>query len=661
MSGKNKIEKLRKEINYHNWLYYVKNSPEISDGEYDKLYSELAAIERKNPELKTSDSPTQRVGGEPLKGFHTVKHGSPMLSLENTYSENDIRQWVTRNQKLLGSREVSFVVEPKIDGVGISLRYEKGRFVLGSTRGDGFIGDDITSNLRTIKSIPLVLRGDFPDVLEVRGEVYMEKDSFEALNRSRSREKLSLFANPRNAAAGTLKLLDPAACARRKMNCFIYQAGEISPESKIKTHWALLDFFAEMGFRVNPLIKKFQGVDEILGYFNDFGKTKDSLNYEVDGLVIKINELSFYKILGATLKSPRWACAYKFPAKRGSARILSVDVQVGRTGVLTPVANLSPAKIGGVVIKRATLHNFDEVERLDVKIGDHVWVERCGDVIPKITGVITSKRTGNEKEISVPEVCPACGADVFGGGENVAVVCTNSFCSAAVERGIIHFASRKAMDIEGLGDSAVHLLLEEGLVKNIPDIYRLEKNEFLKLPMFKEKKAKNLLDAIVKSKRRPLSKFLFAMGIPLAGEKACRIIAGRFRTLENVAKADYDTLNEIDGLGHKRARSISRFFSLASTKKNLSEFKRLGVKPIAEKKPSSSILAGKIFVFTGTIPMPREEARKLLVDRGGVTSSSVSAKTDFVVAGENPGSKFKKAKKLGVKIVGFEEFLKMLG
>ncbi len=664
MSGKKEIskavEKLKKEINYHNWLYYVKNSPEISDGEYDKLYGELAELERKHPEFRTSDSPTQRVGGEPLREFRPVKHGSPMLSLENTYSADDIRQWITRNQKLLAGRSASFVVEPKIDGVGISLRYEKGKFVLGSTRGDGSLGDDITSNIRTIKSIPLALRGNFPEILEVRGEVYMGKDSFEALNRERSRGKQSLFANPRNAAAGTLKLLDPAACARRKMNCFIYQAGEISPESKIKTHREMLDFFGELGLRVNPRIKKFTVVDEIIGYFDDFAKTKDSLNYEVDGMVIKINEIPLYKILGTTLKSPRWACAYKFPAKQGSARILSVDVQVGRTGVLTPVANLSPAKIGGVVIKRATLHNFDEVNRLGVKVGDYVWVERCGDVIPKITGVITSKRTGGEKEISVPEVCPVCGADVFAGDENVAVVCTNSFCPAQVERGIVHFASRGAMDIEGLGEKIIHLLLERGLVKKVSDIYLLEKEKLLKLPLVKDKKAENILNGILSSKRRPLSRFLFGMGIPHVGDAACRLLALNFRSIENIRKADARVFEEIEGLGPKMALAIKRFFSLSTTKKILKELKAAGVKYLAPEEPDTKKLSGKIFVFTGTIPMPREKAREMILSNDGKVSSSVSERTDFVVAGENPGSKLEKAKKLGVKIITFDEFLKLL-
>jgi len=380
---KKAVERLKNRINYHNWLYYVQNEPEISDEEYDKLYRELAELEEKHPSLKTFDSPTQRVGGAPVKEFKPVKHGIPMLSLENSYNEDDIRQWVTRNRKLISSQKVSFVVEPKIDGVGISLRYEKGKFVLGATRGDGLLGDDITLNLRTVKSIPLTIRNDFPEVLEVRGEVYMEKDVFEALNIERARKKLSLFANPRNAVAGTLKMLDPEKVARRKMNCFIYQAGEILPESRIKTHRALLEFFKGLGLRVNPLIKEFTNVDDILKYFDGFQKKITELNYEVDGMVVKINEIPLYSVLGSTLKSPRWACAYKFPAKQGTAQILSVDVQVGRTGVLTPVANLTPAKIGGVVIKRATLHNFDEVDRLGVKVGDYVWVERCGDVIPK--------------------------------------------------------------------------------------------------------------------------------------------------------------------------------------------------------------------------------------------------------------------------------------
>jgi len=659
--AKKRIDFLVEEISKHDYLYYVKNEPEISDEEYDALYRELRELEEQFPHLKREDSPTQRIGGAPLKEFKSVKHKVPMLSLDNTYNEEEIHDWVERNEKIVGKQKMTFVVEPKIDGVGISLRYEKGKLKLGATRGDGITGDDITHNIKTIRSIPLKLKDGYPDVLEVRGEVYMEKKAFEELNLKRSKEKLSTFANPRNATAGTLKLLDPRQTAKRKLNCFVYQAGEINPQPEIKTHWEMLEYFKRMGLRVNEHIRKFDTIDGVIKYAKEFEKIRDTLQYEVDGMVIKVNELGLYEKLGTTLKAPRWAVAFKFAAKQGSAQILSVDVQVGRTGVLTPVANLSPTKIGGVVIKRATLHNFDEVKRLGVKEGDWVWVERSGDVIPKITGVITSKRTGKEKDISIPQKCPVCGSPVFKDEENVAIVCKNSFCPAQIERGLIHFASRKAMDIEGLGEKVVHELIERGFVKNFADIYRLKITDLFKLPLFKEKKAQNLLKGIEASKRRPLSRFLFAIGIPLAGEKACEILAQKFKTLEKIMKAKKQELEEIPGIGPKMAEAIIRYFSLPVTKKNLRELMQLGVRPVEEEeRVKSDKLKGKVFVFTGTIPIPRSEAEKLVVENGGRASSSVSSNTDFVVVGENPGSKLQKAKKLNIKTIPYEEFLKLI-
>jgi len=659
--AKKRIDFLVEEISRHDYLYYVKNEPEISDEQYDALYRELKELEEQFPHLKRDDSPTQRVGGSPLKEFKQVKHKIPMLSLDNTYNEEEIRDWVERNEKIVGKQKMTYVIEPKIDGVGISLRYENGKLKLGATRGDGITGDDITHNIKTIRSIPLKLKEGYPEVLEVRGEVYMEKKAFGELNLKRSREKLSLFANPRNATAGTLKLLDPRQTAERKLSCFVYQAGEIIPQPKVKTHWEMLEYFKKLGLRVNEHIKKFDTIDGVIKYAKKFEKIRDTLEYEVDGMVIKVNELELYEKLGTTLKAPRWAVAFKFAAKQGSAQILSVDVQVGRTGVLTPVANLSPTKIGGVVIKRATLHNFDEVKRLGVKVGDWVWVERSGDVIPKITGVITSKRTGKEKDIPIPQKCPVCGSPVFKDEENVAIVCQNSFCPAQIERGLIHFASRKAMDIEGLGEKVVHELIEKGLVKNFADIYRLKMSDLLELPLFKEKKAQNLLKGIEASKQRPLSRFLFAIGIPLAGEKACEILAEKFKTLERIMNAKKEELEEIPGIGPKMAEAIVRYFSLPVTRKNLKELAQQGVKPVEqESRVKSDKLKGKVFVFTGTIPIPRSQAEKMVAENGGRASSSVSSNTDYVVVGENPGSKFQKAKQLNIKTITYEEFLKLL-
>jgi len=654
-----RIDFLRDEIRRHNRLYYTENSPEISDGEYDDLYAELKKLEEENPSLVSADSPTQKVGGSALPSFKSVTHKTPMLSLENTYSGEDIRTWLERNRKLAGGRPMNFVVEPKIDGIGISLTYEKGKLALAATRGDGLKGDDVTENIKTLKSVPQKLTGDFPAYLEVRGEVYMSRSAFSALNGERSREGEALFANPRNAAAGTMKLLDSSRAAKRNLDCFLYQAGVIDPPAKISTHGEMLEYFKTLGLRVNPDIRRFDSADGMLEFFEEFNLKRQSLDYDVDGMVIKINEMELYDILGHTLKAPRWACAYKFPAQVASSVLESVDMQVGRTGVVTPVANLKPVKLGGVVIKRATLHNFDELRRLGIKIGDSVWIERRGDVIPKVTGVIVSKRAGNEKDIIEPDACPACGSPLHKDEENVRVVCTNSFCPAQLERGIEHFASRKAMDIEGLGGKVVKSLLENSLIKDVSDIYALAKEDLLKLPLFQEKKAAALLEGIDKSRHRSLSKFLFAMGIPFAGEKVCRLVSRHFGSLEKIMAAPESAFEEIEGLGGVRAKAIADYFALDGTKKILVKMKKRRVRPEADSAPVSDKLAGKTFVFTGKIPMPREKAQEIVLSLGGKASGAVSEKTDFVVAGEKSGDKYKKALKLGVTVLDFEQFLEM--
>ncbi|MEA2081984.1 MAG: NAD-dependent DNA ligase LigA [Elusimicrobiota bacterium] len=654
-----RINFLRAELRRHNKLYYTENSPEIADAGYDVLYAELKKLEEENPELITKDSPTQRVGGETLPSFRSIRHKTPMLSLDNTYSEDDIKIWIERNRKLVPGGRMSFVAEPKIDGIGISLTYEKGSLVLAATRGDGVNGDDVTANIKTIKSVPLVLSGNFPEYLEVRGEVYMSRSSFKELNEYRAKSGKVLFANPRNAAAGTMKLLDTAKAGQRKLDCFLYQAGVITPTTDIKTHWEMLEYFKTLGLRVNPHIRKFDTVSGMLKFFEEFNLKREALDYEVDGMVIKINEMALYGVLGSTLKAPRWACAYKFPAVQASSVLESVDMQVGRTGVVTPVANLLPVKVGGVVIKRATLHNFDEVKRLDLKIHDSVWIERRGDVIPKVTGVIFSKRTGKEQEIIEPEHCPACGSVLYKDEENVRIVCSNSFCPAQLERGITHFASRKAMDIDGLGEKVVKALIENSLIKDVSDIYALGENELIGLPFFKEKKAAGLLGGIDQSRYRPLSKFLFAMGIPFSGEKVCRLVSRHFGTLENIMSADESAFEEIEGLGEVRAAAIAEYFLLTGTKKILEKLNTRGVRPERDLVPVSDRLSGKIFVFTGKIPIPREKAQEIVLSLGGKATGSVSEKTDFVVAGEKSGIKYKKALKLGITVIDFEEFIKM--
>ncbi|MBU2528654.1 NAD-dependent DNA ligase LigA [bacterium] len=658
-SAAERINFLKAEIRRHNRLYYTENSPEISDGEYDALYSELKKLEEENPSLVSSDSPTRKVGGGPLPSFRSIVHKTPMLSLENTYSGDDIKTWIERNRRLVSGTRVTFVVEPKIDGIGISLTYEKGKLALAATRGDGVKGEDVTDNVKTLKSVPLVLSGNFPEYLEVRGEVYMSRGAFSALNAERARSGEALFANPRNAAAGTMKLLDPSRAAKRKLDCFLYQAGVIEPPTKIKTHSEMLEYFKTLGMRVNPNIRQFDSVDGMLEFFEEFNLKRQSLDYDADGMVIKINEMELYGVLGHTLKAPRWACAYKFPAQQASSVLESVDMQVGRTGVVTPVANLKAVKLGGVVIKRATLHNFDEVRRLGLKVGDSVWIERRGDVIPKVTGVIVSKRVGNEKDIIEPDVCPACGSPLYKDEENVRIVCTNSFCPAQLERGIAHFASRKAMDIDGLGEKVVKSLLENSMIKDVSDIYALGKKELLELPLFKEKKAAALLEGIEKSRHRPLSKFLFAMGIPFAGEKVCRVVSRHFGSLEKIMDAPESAFEEIEGLGDVRAKAIAGYLALPGTKAILVKMKKRGVLPAPDSAPVSDKLAGKTFVFTGKIPMPREKAQEIVMSLGGKASGTVSEKTDFVVAGEKSGEKYKKALKLGVAVIDFEEFMEM--
>jgi len=662
---KKRIEELRRLINYHNYRYYVLAEPEISDYEFDMLMKELEELEKKYPEYKVPNSPTQRVGGEPLKEFKSVKHKVPMLSLSNTYDENDIFEWEKRIKRILGDKEkIEYVVELKIDGVGISLTYEKGKLVLGASRGDGETGDDITGNLKTVKSIPLELFSDkrkVPEVLEVRGEVYIEKSEFEKINRIREKNGETLFANPRNAAAGTLKLLDPREVAKRNLSCFIYALGVTEGWEIPDTHFKVLQVLKDFGFRINPNIKLMSDINEVVNYCRKWEEKRDSLSYEIDGMVIKVNSLKQQEKLGFTMKSPRWAVAFKFGAKKGITVLKDVIHQVGRTGILTPVAILEPVKVGGVTISRATLHNYDEIKRLDIKIGDTVLLERSGDVIPKIIGVLKEKRKGKEKEIKVPDKCPVCGNFLERREGEVAVRCINLSCPAQIERGIIHFARREGMDIEGLGENVAEQLVEKSLVKDVADIYFLKKEDLLKLELFKEKKADNLIKGIENSKKRPFSRFLYALGIPYIGEKSAEILAENYKTLDDLISVSKEELVTIPEIGQVMAESIHNFFRLESTKMLLEKFKKAGLKFEVETVKKSDKLKGKTFVFTGELEsFTRKEAESLVEKLGGRATSSVSRNTDFVVVGENPGSKFEKAKKLGVKILNEEQFKEMI-
>jgi DNA ligase (NAD+) len=661
---KKEIEKLREAIRYHDWRYYVLANPEISDKEYDDLVKKLEDLEKRYPQFITHDSPTQRVSGGLLEGFPTVTHKVKMLSLDNTYSIEELKEWEDKIKRMLKRKvTLDYTAELKIDGVSCSLTYQKGLFSLGSTRGDGQVGEDITQNLRTVRSIPLKLLGkDLPEIVEVRGEIYMDKNDFEKINRERIKSGDPPFANPRNAASGSLKLLDPNLVKGRNLKCFIHSFGW----AKGYTFRSQLEFIEKIkswGLRVNPHTSFCKDLREVIDYCQRWQEKRDTLDYEVDGVVIKVNSFSFREELGSTLKSPRWAVAYKFPAHQATTKIEKVAYQVGRTGIITPVAILKPVECGGVTISRATLHNFDEVERLDVRVGDTVLVERAGEVIPKIVKVITSKRSGKEKKIKVPRRCPECGQDITKDKqEEVYWYCTNPDCPARIRESLLHFSSRDALDIEGMGESVVEELVGRRLVRSLPDIYKLKREDFLTLPLFKEKKANNLYRAIQESKNKGLARFLYGLGIRHVGEKAARVLADEFSQIDRFFTLKQEDLERIPEIGPIMADSVINFFSRPKTKKMINEFKKLGLKLEEVRRVKKQILSGKRFVFTGELAsFSRSEACRLVEELGGSWSSSVSKNIDFVVVGKNPGSKYEKAKKLGIKIINEEDFKKLIG
>ncbi|MHC1582231.1 MAG: NAD-dependent DNA ligase LigA [Candidatus Syntropharchaeia archaeon] len=654
---KERIEKLRKEINRHNYLYYVLDSPEISDAEYDRLMRELEELERKYPEFITPDSPTQRIGAPPLEEFKTVEHRIPMLSLSSLFSEEEVRDFDRRIKNLLDTEKVEYVAEPKIDGLAVELVYENGIFTIGSTRGDGYRGEDITQNLRTIRSIPLRLLTDNPpSLLEVRGEVYMPIEEFRELNRKIEEEGGKPFANPRNAAAGSVRQLDPSVTASRPLNIFVYGVGVVEGVSW-KTHWEVLKSLSELGFRINPNIRLCKDISDVFDFYEWLKEERERLPYEIDGMVVKVNDLSLHEKLGTTARSPRWAFAYKFPPRQEYTRIKDIVVQVGRTGALTPVAILEPVEIGGVRVSRATLHNEDEIRRKDVRIGDMVIVERAGDVIPEVVGVMKSKRTGKEREFTMPSTCPVCGGEVM--KEEAVARCINPSCPAQLKERIRHFASKGAMDIEGLGPKIIEQLVENNLISDAADLYFLKKEDLLKLERMGDKLAENILGSIEKSKNTTLSRLIYALGIRHVGERIASILAEHFKDLENLKNAKYEDLIEIPEIGPEIARSIISFFAQEGTKRLLKKLGEAGVTYEKEEK-KEEILKGKIFVFTGKISMPRDEAKRIVESLGGRVTSSVSKKTDYVVVGENPGSKLEDARRLGIKILSEEEFRRMV-
>ncbi|OQW98637.1 MAG: hypothetical protein BWK68_00350 [Elusimicrobia bacterium A5] len=667
MDANQEIEKLKKEIRHHDYLYYVLAQPEISDTEYDNLMKRLKELEEKNPQFITDDSPTQRVSGKAVKDFTTVKHSIPMLSLDNTYSSDEIIEWDKRVKKIITNENCEYVIEPKIDGISCTLAYKTGMLTQGATRGDGENGEDITLNIKTIRSIPLSLLPStlypLPSIFEVRGEVYIDKTDFQKLNEEILKNGEQPFANPRNAAAGSLRQKNPQITAERKLKFIVHSYGTIPQTEKFKTHFEFLTLCEKIGL---PTTLKNINVTKKIGEVVELCKKREfdreNMPFEIDGLVIKINSLEQQKKLGFTMKSPRWAIAYKFPAKQATTKIKNIVVQVGRTGTLTPVAELEPVECGGVVIARATLHNFDEVERLGVKIGDTVLIERAGEVIPKIIKVIETKRNGKEKKFSIPNKCSVCGQPVVKEKEeDVAWRCINPSCPAHLENGLVHFAKREAMDIEGLGEAAVVQLISKKMVSDFADIYYIKKDDLLKLELFKDKKAQNLLDAIEKSKTRPLSRLLFGLGIRNVGEKAAIVLAEKFLTLDNLIRADVDDLQKIYEVGPVVAEAVVKFFAQPTTKKLVEKLKKTGVNMKEEIKTGPKILDGKTYVFTGELKnFSRTDAEAKVRELGGNAASSVSQKTDFVVAGDNPGSKLNKAKKLSVTIISEDEFLKMI-
>ncbi len=661
---KKEIEKLRSEIREHDQRYYVRDLPAISDREYDRLYRRLKDLEEEHPELVTSDSPTQRVGGEPAKGFPEVKHLMPMTSLDNTYSADEMREFDERVKKNLKGETAEYVVELKFDGISTSLLYEHGAWVRGATRGDGTSGDDVTNNLRTIRSIPVSFgseAGSPPSVIEIRGEVYMTKKVLEEINRGKEKSGEEPFANPRNAAAGSLKLLDPKIVAARRLNIFVWGVGYYEG-ADFKTHAEVLEYLKKAGFRVNPHYKLCRTIDEAVAYCDLWESKRDALEFDVDGMVLKVNSLAQREKLGFTSKSPRWAMAYKFPAQKALTEVEDIIVQVGRTGVVTPVALLKPVHLSGTTVSRATLHNFDEIERLDVMIGDKVYVEKSGEIIPKVLSVAKEKRTGKEKAFRMPATCPVCGSKLLRLKDEVALRCENIGCPAQIKEAVLHFASRDAMDVEGMGEAIVNQLVDKGLIKDYGDIYHLKLEDIMGLERMARKSGENLMDAITKSKSNDLNRLIFGLGIRHVGERSGWILAGHFGSIDALKKATVDDLTAIREIGPVVAGSIHNFFRNKENLKILEKLASSGVKMSQPKaRPAAKKLEGKTVVITGTLKsFSRSEAEALVRSLGGNASSSVSKSTDLLVCGDEAGSKLDKAKALGVKVVTEEEFKKLV-
>ena len=658
ITAETEIAQLRKEIEKHNYNYYVADNPTISDYDYDMMMQRLIRLEEEHPELADENSPTKRVGGAVLKEFEQVTHEIQMQSLGDVVSEEELKEFDGRVRAAV-DEDPEYVVEMKIDGLSVSLEYENGRFMRGSTRGDGNVGENITENLKTVKSIPLVIE-NAPRHLEVRGEVYMPKKSFAKVNAEKEENGEAVFANPRNAAAGSLRQLDSKITARRSLDIFIFNVQSIEGK-EFKTHREGLDWLESVGFRVSPTREVVHSIEDAYRVIERIGEERSGLPFDIDGAVVKVNSLRLREVLGSTSKVPKWAIAYKFPAERQETTVEDIFVQVGRTGVITPNAQLTPVRVAGSMISRATLHNEDYIRERDIRIGDRVLIQKAGDIIPEVAKVLTEKRTGAERVFEMPKVCPACGEPLFREEGEAALRCVSTNCPAQRIRSIIHFVSRGAMDIEGLGESVVEQLVNEGLVSNTADLYYLKYEDIVGLERFADKSAKNLIDAIDKSRSNPLDRLICGLGIRLIGARGAKAIANRFGNMDAVMNASAEDFIQIDDVGEKMAESAAHYFAEPETVTLIERMKAAGVNMTAEQTAAGGILEGKTFVLTGTLPtLKRGDAQKLIEENGGKVLGSVSKKTDFVVAGEAAGSKLDKAQSLGVAVISEDELLEML-
>jgi DNA ligase (NAD+) len=673
--AREKIEQLRAEINHHNYRYYVLDDPEVADAEYDGLMRELKRLEAEYPHLLTPDSPTQRVGAAPVAAFGVVEHPRPLLSLGNAFSSEELTAWYNRISKLLDGQKFDFACEHKIDGLAVALTYVDGKLATGATRGDGIHGEDITQNLRTVRSIPLSVPKDAPPRFEVRGEVFLPKDGFEKLNRERAKENLPLFANPRNAAAGSVRQLDPRITAKRPLDIYIYMLGWAQGKATPPTHWETMDYLKGLGFKINPNNRLLETIEQVEEFHRTWEEKRGSLRYEADGIVVKVNRLALQERLGDVGREPRWSIAYKFAAVEGTTRLNDIGISVGRTGTLNPYAILEPVSVGGVTIRQAALHNEDDIRRKDIRIGDTVIIRRAGEVIPEVVGPIKTKRTGQEKEFSLPDklydkekkrpACPVCGAEIFRPEGEVMYYCSNAACPAQVHERLEHFTSRGAMDIRGIGESQSALLLREELVKNVADLYDLKdkRERLLQIERLAEKSVDNMLAAIEKSKGRPLARVIFALGIRHVGAETAEILSRHFGSLDKLADTTREELMEIEAIGPKIADSLVAFFHAEENRQIIRRLKNAGVKLEEEIKTEKLPLAGQEFVITGRLEaFSRPEAEARIKALGGTAKDNVTKKTAYLVVGADPGgNKLAKAQELGTEQIKEDRLLRLLG